>query len=81
MTNRPTQHHGPEALRGGLGMIRPVTKLTPRLRPFHPLNQGLRLCNPYQELAFSVRSMPKAFQPVLRPNVVLDRTSQISEYS
>ncbi|KAF3538072.1 hypothetical protein F2Q69_00022943 [Brassica cretica] len=72
MTDRLTQHHGSEALRDGLGMIRPESQ---------NLRQGTRLCNPYLELAFSVRSRPKAFQPVPRPNVVLDRTSQISEYS
>ncbi|WZZ60247.1 hypothetical protein YC2023_060354 [Brassica napus] len=44
-------------------------------------DKNLQGGNPYQDLAFSVRSRPKAFQPVLRPNVVLDRTSQISEYS
>ncbi|KAF3584587.1 hypothetical protein F2Q69_00027752 [Brassica cretica] len=86
MTDRATQHHGPEALRDGLGTIRSKSQnlfhdLDQFIHLLIPLRQGTRLFNPYLELAFSVRSRPKAFQPVPRPNVVLDRTSQISEYS
>ncbi|KAF3595951.1 hypothetical protein DY000_02020765 [Brassica cretica] len=86
MIDRPTQHHCPEALRDGLGTIRSESQtllhdLDQFIPLLVPLRQGIRLCNPYLELAFSFRSRPKAFQSVPRPNVVLDRTSQISEYS
>ncbi|KAF2599023.1 hypothetical protein F2Q68_00011885 [Brassica cretica] len=84
MTERPTQHHGPEALRDGLEAIWSESQnLLHDLDQFThllvPLRQGTRLYNPYLELAFSIRSRHKAFQPVLQPNVMLDRTSQISE--
>ncbi|WZZ57772.1 LOW QUALITY PROTEIN: hypothetical protein YC2023_057879 [Brassica napus] len=38
MTDRSTQHHGPEALLDGLGTIR-VTNFTPRPTPVHPLTR------------------------------------------
>ncbi|KAF3502521.1 hypothetical protein F2Q69_00044865 [Brassica cretica] len=57
MTDRPTQHHGPKALRDGLGTIRPESqKFTPRPRPVRPLTRP-------------AASRHKALQPVPRVSV------------
>ncbi|KAF2562263.1 hypothetical protein F2Q70_00014682 [Brassica cretica] len=65
MTDRPIQHHGPEALHDGLRTIWPVTKFTPRPQPVHPLTR-------------LAASRHKAFQPVPRVSVFpLDRSLRL----
>ncbi|KAF2533268.1 hypothetical protein F2Q70_00030179 [Brassica cretica] len=86
MTDRPTQHHGPEALHDGLGTIRSkVIKFTLRPRPVCPLtrpaNSRLKALQPTPDVNGSVRSRPKTSQPVPRPNVVLVRTKPISYWT
>ncbi|KAL0641628.1 hypothetical protein Bca4012_102842 [Brassica carinata] len=85
MTDRPTQHHGPEALHDGLRTIRPVIKFTLRPRPVRlltrPANSRLKDLQPTPEVNGSVRSRPKTSQPVPRHNVVLVRTKPISYWT